>query len=55
MPGRVIDGLGVRGHDVTVVPAQRGWGPVSIIRRTRDGSFHAAADPRVSTAAVTTS
>jgi gamma-glutamyltranspeptidase/glutathione hydrolase len=55
MPKGVVDGLAVRGHRVTVVPAQRGWGPASIIRPTGDGSYHAAADPRVSTAAVATS
>lgn len=50
--GEVVEGLSVRGHAVTRVPAQRAWGPVSIIRRDSDGTLHAAADPRVSTAAV---
>jgi gamma-glutamyltranspeptidase/glutathione hydrolase len=52
MPAPVIDGLVSRGHDPTSVPAQRAWGPVSIIRITEDGTRHAAADPRVSTASV---
>ena len=54
MPGGVVEGLGVRGHHVRMVPAQRGWGPASIIRPTEGGRFVAAADPRVSTAAVAT-
>lgn len=52
MPEQVVAALGERGHVVSVVPAQRGWGPASIIRLLDDGLFHAAADPRVSTAAV---
>ncbi|MBT8215707.1 MAG: gamma-glutamyltransferase family protein [Acidimicrobiia bacterium] len=52
MPAAVVDGLSGRGHDVTTVPAQPAWGPVSIIRITGDGVHHAAADPRISTAAV---
>lgn len=50
MPAAVIDGLAERGHDVATVPAQRAWGPVSIIRMVGDGTHHAAADPRISTA-----
>lgn len=52
MPSTVIDGLKSRGHDPRHVPAQRAWGPVSIIRIAEDGTRHAAADPRVSTASV---
>ncbi|RZV45272.1 MAG: gamma-glutamyltranspeptidase, partial [Acidimicrobiia bacterium] len=52
MPSTVIDGLRSRGHAPISVPAQRAWGPVSIIRIADDGTRHAAADPRVSTASV---
>ena len=52
MPVAVLDGLGAMGHGVTPVPAQRSWGPASIIRILEDGSVHAAADPRMSTASV---
>ncbi len=52
MPAAVIEGLAARGHDVTTVPAQRAWGPVSVIRTAGDGIHHAAADPRISTAAA---
>lgn len=52
IPSGVVDGLSDRGHTVTRVPAQRAWGPVSVVRIDEDGTRHAAADPRVSTAAV---
>ncbi|MGI9648188.1 MAG: gamma-glutamyltransferase family protein [Acidimicrobiia bacterium] len=52
IPSGVVAGLIDRGHAVVPVPAQRAWGPVSIIRFAEDGTRHAAADPRVSTAAV---
>jgi gamma-glutamyltranspeptidase len=52
IPLSVVDGLGERGHAVTRVAAQRAWGPVSVVRIDKDGTRHAAADPRVSTAAV---
>lgn len=55
MPAAVIAGLQSRGHAVTVVPAQRAWGPASIIRVAADGTRHAAADPRVSTTSVAAS
>jgi gamma-glutamyltranspeptidase/glutathione hydrolase len=55
MPSGVVSGLEVRGHAVSMVPAQRAWGPASIIRIAADGTRHAAADPRVSTAAVAAS
>ena len=52
MPAAVVSGLGTRGHAVSTVPAQRAWGPASIIRIAEDGTRHAAADPRVSTTSV---
>ncbi|MDH3606013.1 MAG: gamma-glutamyltransferase family protein [Acidimicrobiia bacterium] len=52
MSPEVVAGLGAHGHDPQLVSAQRGWGPVSIIRVGADGTREAAADPRVSTAAV---
>ncbi len=52
MASGVMHGLESRGHDPLTVPAQRAWGPASIIRITEDGTRLAAADPRVSTAAV---
>ncbi len=52
MPAEVVAGLGARGHYPVVVPAQPSWGPVSIIRVQSDGTRQAAADPRISTAAV---
>lgn len=55
MPSAVIDGLSSRGHDPIAVPAQRAWGPASIIRIAEDGTRRAAADPRVSTASVAVS
>ncbi|NNC93604.1 MAG: gamma-glutamyltranspeptidase [Acidimicrobiia bacterium] len=55
MPSAVTSGLETRGHAVSLVPAQRAWGPASIIRITDDGTRHAAADPRVSTTAVAAS
>lgn len=45
--------LEARGHRVRRLEApQPGWGPVSIIRRRPDGSYVAAADPRVETTAA---
>jgi gamma-glutamyltranspeptidase/glutathione hydrolase len=55
MPSEVVAGLESRGHSLSLVSAQRAWGPASIIRVAADGTRHAAADPRVSTAAVATS
>jgi gamma-glutamyltranspeptidase/glutathione hydrolase len=55
MPSTVIEGLEARGHHVASVPAQRAWGPASIVRIAADGTRHAAADPRVSTASVAVS
>jgi gamma-glutamyltranspeptidase/glutathione hydrolase len=52
MPAGVVSGLETRGHAVSLVPAQRAWGPASIIRVAEDGTRHAAADPRVSTTSV---
>ncbi|MCP4249773.1 MAG: gamma-glutamyltranspeptidase, partial [bacterium] len=52
MASAVIAGLEARGHDPVVLPAQRAWGPASIIRIAEDGTRHAAADPRVTTASV---
>ena len=51
--GAVVSGLRQRGHEVTVGPdLPQGWGPVSVIAIEPDGTRHAAADPRVSTAAA---
>jgi gamma-glutamyltranspeptidase/glutathione hydrolase len=52
-PTDVRFGLARRGHDVTVMESEAmpGWGPVSAIVAGEDGD-HAAADPRVSTASV---
>jgi gamma-glutamyltranspeptidase len=55
MSAEVVAGLKTRGHAVSVVPAQRAWGPASIIRIAEDGTRHAAADPRVSTTSVAAS
>lgn len=55
MSSEVVAGLETRGHAVSVVPAQRAWGPASIIRISEDGTRHAAADPRVSTTSVAAS
>lgn len=52
MPTSVLDGLRARGHNPAVMPAQRDWGPASIIRIEDDGTRHAAADPRITTASV---
>jgi gamma-glutamyltranspeptidase/glutathione hydrolase len=52
MPKSVTAGLVDRGHHPSVVPEQRDWGPVSIIRIGDDGTRHAAADPRITTAAA---
>ncbi|HEX5630353.1 MAG TPA: gamma-glutamyltransferase, partial [Acidimicrobiia bacterium] len=50
-PDAVVSGLRTRGHDVTTGPdLPQGWGPVSVIAIEADGTRHAAADPRVSTA-----
>lgn len=52
-PDAVRAELSRLGHDVTVVaPRQPGWGPVSVISATADGTFVGAADPRVSTTTV---
>lgn len=52
MPSEVMAGLGARGHNPELVPAQVGWGPAAIIQVAPDGTRDAAADPRVGTAAV---
>ena len=50
MSGAVVAGLTDRGHEIERVPGQpQGWGPVSIIAADADGTFYAAADPRVPT------
>ena len=51
MPEGVVGGLGARGHTVTqAADYPPGWGPVSIVVVDPDGTRHAAADPRVTTA-----
>lgn len=51
MSGAVVAGLADRGHEIERVPGRpQAWGPVSIIAAGADGTFHAAADPRVTTA-----
>ena len=52
-PESVRADLAGRGHDVAVVPPrQPGWGPASAISAAADGTYTAAADPRVSTTTV---
>ena len=51
MSEELVSGLTRRGHIVGRGPAvPQGWGPVSVIRLSPDGTRHAAADPRVSSA-----
>lgn len=51
----LVDGLIARGHDVSPgLEWAAGWGPVSIVEVSEGGVRRAAADPRVSTAAVVT-
>lgn len=51
-PPDVLEGLGARGHHVTVAPTlQPGWGPVSVIELDGE-SRGGAADPRVDTTAA---
>jgi gamma-glutamyltranspeptidase/glutathione hydrolase len=53
MPSAVVEGLRRRGHHVSLETArQEDWGPVAVIRTLEDRRCDAAADPRVSTAAV---
>ena len=53
MPSAVVAGLGAFGHHVEPGPERAvGWGPVSVIAVDGDGTRHAAADPRVSTASA---
>ena len=51
-PDTVIDGLGERGHELSILPdSQPGWGPVSLIEL--DGpARRTAPDPRVDTTAA---
>ena len=50
---RVVEGLRVRGHDVTVAQARvGGWGPVSVITVGPDGLRSGAPDPRVRTSSA---
>jgi gamma-glutamyltranspeptidase/glutathione hydrolase len=53
MPEQVVAGLRSRGHVVDIGPERpQGWGPVSLVAISADGTRTGAADPRVSSASA---